>query len=508
MTFLKNLFASRKVFAILLDIDKDRSCHIIKMGRDCAVNKYKSLALNTLIFTIGTFSSKILVFILVPIYTNALSKSEFSTGDLLIQIANLLIPFVTLGITNSIIRFGLDKNYNNKDVFSTGIYVVLVGSFFMVIATPFLSLNKTISQYAYLLCIFTLVSSYKLLCNQFVRAKGNIALFALDGFLSTLLTLIFTILFLIVFEWGVTGYLMATICSDIITGLFLFFVDHLYRYVKWEKIRRSTAKAMVKYAVPMIPNTISWWIINVSDRYLVNEMLGGDINGLYAIAYKVPSMIVLISGIFMDAWQVSAFDNTSPREQERFFSIICNAYQTLIFLASSGLIIFSKIMTMILTSRAFYESWRYIPLLIMSTIFSCLVTFLGSIYMVEKKSNMILLTTIMGAVVNVVLNLILIPIFGANGAGFSTFVSYFIIFVFRAVHTQRMIRIHWNVPLLVVNLAIISLQSYVMVQEVSHWIMIEIVLLFVLVIVNMKMILINVNRILRAVFRRKKKRAR
>lgn len=465
------------------------------------MNKYKSLALNTVLFTIGTFSSKLLVFILVPIYTNALTPSEFGDVDILVQTANLLIPLVTLGITNAIIRFGLDKNYNKKDVFSTGIYAVLGGSAGLILIMPFLSDLDFFKGYSFLLTVFILASSFKLLCNQFVRAKGNIRLFTLDGFLSTLLTLLFTILFLTVFHWGINGYLLATIFSDVITGLFLFFFDHLYRYVKWDHINRFTARAMVKYAIPMIPSTLSWWIINVSDRYLVKWMLGAEANGLYAIAYKVPSMIVLISGIFMDAWQVSAFDNSSPRERERFFSTICNAYQTIIFLASGGLIIFSKIMTTILTvdKANYYPAWQYIPLLVMATAFSCLVTFLGSIYMVEKKSNMILLTTMIGAVINIVLNIILIPEFGVNGAAFATFVSYFLIFVIRAVHTQSMIRIHWKVKLLGINLIIISAISYVMVAELPFWIWIEITLYLLLIMVNFKMIVINIRKIVKAI---------
>lgn len=80
-------------------------------------NKYRNLAQNTVIFAIGTFSSKLLVFIMMPIYTRALSTAEYGTVDLIQQISNLLVPIVTLGVTNALIRFGLDKSFRKNDVF-------------------------------------------------------------------------------------------------------------------------------------------------------------------------------------------------------------------------------------------------------------------------------------------------------------------------------------------------------------------------------------------------------
>ncbi|MGI5960127.1 MAG: lipopolysaccharide biosynthesis protein [Massiliimalia sp.] len=469
------------------------------------MDRYQKLAQNTLIFTIGTFSSKLLVFFLVPIYTNAMTSTEFSIGDTLIQTANLLIPFVTLGISNSIIRFGMDRRHRQSDVFSTGIYSLLLGTIVLTIIMPFLSKIDFISGYSVLLFTFIILSSFKLLCNQFTRANGNLKLFALDGVLSTLFTLLFTILFLVVFHLGVGGYLLATICSDLITSIILIVAGKLWRYTKFSRIRSTTASAMIRYAIPMIPTTVSWWIINVSDRYLVRAMISDQVNGLYSVAYKVPSIVVLISGIFMDAWQVSAFETTSPLERQRFFSKVCNAYQTIVFLASSVLILSSKLLTQILVADSYYTSWKYVPLLILATTFSCFVSFLGSIYMAEKKSGMIFFTTVIGAVLNIVLNILLIPPFGANGAAFATFFSYFAIFLIRAIHSQSMIPIRWNIPLFTANLTLLFIQCYLMVQEPKHWIWMQLGIFLLMTLLNLRQIMQNLQKFL-SFLQKKKKR--
>lgn len=467
------------------------------------MDRYERLARNTLIFTIGTFSSKILVFLMVPIYTGAMTSSQFSIGDTLVQTANLLIPFVTMGISNSIIRFGMDRGHRKSDVFSTGIYSVLLGSLILAFIMPLLSSIDFIQGYSVLLFTFIFISSCKLICNQFTRASGNLKLFTFDGFLSTLLTLLFTILFLTVLHWGVEGYLLATICSDLITGIILIVAGKLWRYTKFSGIRRTTASAMMRYAIPMIPTTVSWWVINVSDRYMVRAMIGDQVNGLYSVAYKVPSIVVLISGIFMDAWQVSAFETTSPLERKRFFTKVCNAYQTIIFLAASFLILSSKLLTHILVADDYYSSWRYVPLLILATTFSCLVSFLGSIYMAEKKSGMIFSTTVAGAAINIVLNLLLIPKFGANGAAFATFVSYFSIFLIRAIHSQSIIPIRWNIPLFTGNLILLFIQCYLMVQEPKNWFWMQTGIFLLMILLNLKQLVINGQKIWSMISRRK-----
>ena len=345
-------------------------------------NKYRNLAQNTAIFAIGTFSSKLLVFIMMPIYTRALSTAEYGTVDLIQQISNLLVPIVTLGVTNALIRFGLDKSFRKNDVFTTGIICFLGGFSLLLCFSPLIHMISVTSDHTVMLYFFVLMSAMREMCSQFSRAKGYVKLYAFDGFLTTFMTCLLTIIFLMGFKWGINGYLSAIIITDALSSLFLFFSARLYKNIKFKGLDKRTFKMMLRYAIPMIPTTLLWWIVSVSDRYIITYMLGADANGLYAAAYKIPTIVVLVSTIFMDAWQVSAVSEIKDRKAlAKFFSNVFRGYQSIIFLAGSLLIPFSKICTIILVAGDYYESWRYIPFLMLATIYNCMVQFMGSVYM-------------------------------------------------------------------------------------------------------------------------------
>lgn len=487
------------------------------------LNKYKHLVKNTLIFALGTFSSKILVFVLMPIYTHHLSPEEYGTVDLVIQTANLLFPLVTLGITNSIIRFGVDRSYRKNDVFTAGLIAMLLGFFVFLCCSPLLGFVGGVGNYLWLLIIYVFTSCLKSICSNFVRSKGCTKLYAFDGFLSTLTNCVLTILFIVGFHWNIIGYMSAIIISDALSILFLFFAGDLLRNIRIRGMSLPTAVAMLKYALPMIPTNVFWWIVSTSDRYIIAFMVtapavtpvadatasttpatGFDANGLYAAAYKVPTILMLVSTIFMDAWQVSAIKEHRQKDRAQFFSQIFNAFQSVMFLSSALLIPFSKVFTMILVSESFEESWQFIPFLIMANAFCCMVNFIGSVYMVEKRSVATLVTTVIGAVANIGMNFAFIPLFGTQGAAIATFLSYFLVFVIRAIHTRQFIRIRFNLLKFGLNTILLTLQSILMITEVPLWILYQILLTLVLVLLNGRALTQSIKNMVR---KRKTRRA-
>jgi len=468
------------------------------------MNKYKKLILNTIIFGFGTFGSKILVFLLMPLYTSVLTKSDYGVVDLIIQTSNLLIPIVSLGIANGVIRFGLDKSINKSNVFSIGLVTIFCGFGIFLLLIPVLSKITYISGNTSLIYIFVLMSCLRTLCSQFVRAKEYVKLYAIDGVISTITIIIFNVLFLVIFKLGITGYILAIVMSDMLSTLFLFFAANLKKYVHLKGINRDLAKSMIKYSIPLIPATIFWWITNVSNRFIVAYVLGSEANGLFAASYKIPTIVVLISNMFMDAWQMSAVSEEDKAGRAKFFSKVFNVYQSILFLCASGIILFSKLFTKLLVSDAFYLSWKYIPFLVMATTFSCLVTFLGSVYMVEKKSILTLSTTVVGAVVNVVLTFLLINKYGVNGAAFATFVSYLIVFLLRANNIKNFILIKWNEPKLFLNLIIVMCQSFIMIYETKYWVIYEILLVSLMIFLNFGLVWKNIIKLFNKNYTNKK----
>ena len=468
-------------------------------------SKYKFLLSNTGLFFISTFSSKFLVFLLMPIYTSVLSPDQFNTVDLMTQTANLLIPFVSLGIPNSIIRFGLDKNYSKRGVFTVGAFTYMLGFLVLLAFYPVIVKITFINQYIRYLYLYLFCSCARTLVQQFVRARMLTRLYAIDGILATVNTLFFVYLYLIKFQMGAMGYILATITADFISFLFLSIISSCWKYFSPRKVKGELAKEMLTYCLPLIPTSVFWWITNVSDHYLVTAIVGASVGGIYAISYKIPSIVNLVSTIFTEAWQISAVKEGQEENPEKFFTTVFKAYQGIMFMGGAGLILICRVMVSLMVAKEYYESWRFIPVLIMATIFSSFSGFLSSIYMVQKDGKSNLFTMMAGALSNVVMNIVLIPKWGAQGAAIATFISYLLVFTLRAIGTKKFININISPAFMLTNLLLTGALAFVMVNEINYWLVVSIVLTVAIIAFNFVPLFAFVKSILKALLKKKKK---
>ncbi len=454
------------------------------------MNKYKTLASNTALISMGTFGSKLLVFLMVRFYTGYLTKAEYGTADLITQTANLLLPIISLGIANGVFRFAMDKNIDKKSVFSTGVYTITLGGFGFLLIAPILMLINQFSDYVWLIVAYTMASCYHSLCSQYIRALGSTAFFAIQGIVNTSLVIVFNIIFLAFCDMGITGYVLSVVLADALATALIVVKEKLWRDLT-RRVDKKICKDLLKYSIPMIPATIFWWVTSVSDRYMVSGFIGTEANGIYAVSYKLPTFLTLLSTVFMQAWQFSAVSESENDKKAHidFYSKVWGSFQSIMFIAGSFIVALSIPLIKILTTDAFYEAWRYVPLLSVSMLFSSFANFMGSVYIVEKKSKNSFLTSMLGAALNVVLNLILIPkrsplSMGVQGASLATFISYFAVYIIRAFNASKYIpfKLYWkNV---IINTVIILIQTVFMICELPYNIPVQILAILVLAFVN------------------------
>lgn len=155
---------------------------------------------------------------------------------------------------------------------------------------------------------------------------------------------------------------------------------------------------------------------------MITAFLGSDTNGIYTVAYKLPTMLTLLSSVFLEAWKFSAVleARESRRTYIRFYSRIWRYFSGFMALAGGVVIAGSHIGIRLLSAEEYFSAWKYVPVLSIATVFAALVTFMGSVYMVTGKSSRSFLTAMVGAVVNLLLNAVLIPAFGMQGAAVAT----------------------------------------------------------------------------------------
>lgn len=423
-------------------------------------HKYKTLLSNTFLISLGTFGSKLLTFVMVRFYTGVLTPADYGTADLIMQTANLLLPLVSLGITNGVFRFALDRKEQRRSIFTIGFYTILVGSLILLAALPLLSNSESLREYTLLIGVYTLASCLHSLCAQYIRAEGKTALFAVQGIINTALVIGFNITFLLVFRMGVFGYVMSVVAADGICTLFLVLREKLWKL--WlPKPEGQLWNAMLRYSIPLIPATIFWWITSVSDRYMVAYFLGTDANGLYAVACKIPTVLTLLSTIFMEAWQFSAIQEaTGDREVHiRFYTQVWSAFLAVMVMAGSVIIVLCRLEIRMLSTQQYYEAWKYIPTLSMAMVFSAFSSFMGSVYVVTEKSRLSLWTALWSALANIFLNSLLIPRIGIQGAAIATLTSYVLCFAIRAVTSRRLIPFTLFTPRLIGSGLLLAIQS-------------------------------------------------
>lgn len=458
------------------------------------MDKYKKLASNTIIFAIGTFSSKLLTLVLTFFYTRVMATGDFGGATLIQNAVNILVPIVTLAVNSAALRFALDKNSNKKQVFTTGVATTLIGFLIFCLFAPVvvkININDfNMGQYAILLYLMLLGSSLRQLCQQFVRGSGHVKLYAIDGVMATATSAGFTFLYLGAFHWGIYGYILAIFTSDMISVAFMFICAKLWKCLDLRHgLKKETAVPMLKYCIPLIPTIVLWWIINVSDQYMVTYFNGVSLSGIYTSAYKIPNFVIIFSSIFIDAWQLSAVDEYDNKGKSEFFTKVFRVYSGALISVGALLIAGSRIITDLYLGKDYYDSWHYVPILVIATTFSCLVNFYASVYMAEKKSMLSMITAASGAVVNIVLNLILIPKFAAYGAAIATAVSFVTVFVLRVINTKKFVNIKIDVKSFLPSVLLMLSGSVVMLSEVGgQWVSFGVTLAIsaLVVIINFK----------------------
>ncbi|MDD3541636.1 MAG: polysaccharide biosynthesis C-terminal domain-containing protein [Petrimonas sp.] len=461
------------------------------------MNKYKTLASNAFLISVGTFGSKLLVFLMVRFYTGYLTPADYGTADLLTQTANLLIPLFSLGVTDGVFRFAIDRKGARASVFTVGFYTVTAGCLLILAALPLLGAVPAINGYAWLIAAFVAASCYHALCAQFIRAEGNTTLFAVQGLINTALVIGLNILFLAAFHLGITGYVLSVAVANLVTTAWLVWKEKLWRQLVMRP-RHGLLREMFRYSIPLIPASVCWWITSVSDRYMVNAFLGSEATGLYSVAYKIPTILTILSMVFMDAWQLSAVTESAGdrREHIRFYSKVWSAFQAAMFLCGAGIIAFSQVEIKLLAAESYFSAWTYIPLLTMAMVFASFASFTGSVYTVTKKSDLSLWTAMLGAGINIVLNLLLIPTkLGIQGAAIATFASYFVVFAVRAVSARKLIPFRLYPVGLTACSVILTAQTIFIVFQLPMWQLVQAVGIVLILLLGYKPLLTGASKL-------------
>ena len=414
-------------------------------------DKYKYLIKNVGILTISNFASKILVFLLVPLYTSVLSTEEYGIYDMAITTTQLLFPIITVNIVDGVMRFIMDKNYERKKVVNVGFAYILGG---VIIATVLIFIATAIDVlgnfkgYEILILLYYISYTMNQYLIQLSKGLEKITDMGIAGALGTVVMIVGNLLFLLVFQSGLKGFFVANILAQAVPTIYLFIRVKLWKYISF-KVDKTIRTEMVKYSAPLIFTVVGWWINSAADRYVVAFIIGMAANGILSVAYKIPSIINTLQSIFVQAWQVSAIKEYENSDKVVFYSDSFIILNFLMCIACSILIILSRPLAEILYAKDFFSAWKYVPFLLIASVLNSASGFLGPILAAKKDSKSMAVSAIYGSVFNIVFNIILVYLIGIQGATITTVISSFIIFLIRrkAVARALFISKEWTVYL-------------------------------------------------------------
>ena len=401
------------------------------------------LAKNTALFALNTIGTKLIAFLLVPLYTKAFSTPEYGAVDLIATIGVILIPIITINIGEAVMRFSLDDNANRNDIMSVGLFYAALSFFFGFVTLLVVHFFPQITVNGWLVYLYCVSQGLYLVFSCNLRGQEKLLHYAIGNILQTFLVAILNIVFLIVLKIGINGFFYAYALANFIAFLYCAVFGNVKETLQSFRLDRKLMKAMVSYAIVLVPNSLMWWIMNSSDHIMVTSMIGIAANGIYAVSYKIPSILSAMSTVFNQAWSYSAIHEDKSDDREAFNNNMFDRlvrFQLLITVFLMG--IMKPFLRIYVRQPAYYEAWKYTPYLLVGYFFLTLGTFLSTIYTVQKDSKGFLYSGSAGAILNVLLNFILIPIMGVHGAAFATCVSYITVFLYRSVDTRKYMVVH------------------------------------------------------------------
>ena len=417
---------------------------------------------NTMIFTLGNLGSKLISFLLIPLYTNALTTTEYGVVDLIATVGTVAAPVLTLNICESVMRFALDKDANKEKITQIGTNLLLIGMVVGLVIFPICQSFNRISQYSVFVYFYviSLAASQLYLCD--LRGKELLVYYSIGNVLHTFFIAALNILFLVVFKGGIEGYLNAYIIANILTATYALIMGKGYRSFSFSGVDKKLLQRMIRYSIVLIPNSFMWWIMNSSDRVMVSSMVGIAANGIYAVSYKLPTLVSTLTTIFNQAWSYSAIREEGTEDENEYNNKIFRTLIGIVMLIGIGLITFMKPFLSIYVAKEYYVAWKYTPFLTVGCVYLTLATFMATSYTVHKDSFGYLFSGMFGAIFNIVMNLALIPLIGVYGAAIATCISYMLVFVFRLFHTRKYIRYNIKNKEFIVGSAILILSACLM----------------------------------------------
>lgn len=410
------------------------------------MNREKALAKNTFIIAIGTFLPKFSSIITLPIITGGLTKAEMGTYDLISTLVSLFLPVATLQIQSAAFRFLIDVREDEKETkrIITNIISFILPTSLIALTILYLCLGNVSLVIRWLICLYFFSDILMLSTQQIVRGLSNNKLYSASSVTISFSNMLLIVLTISVGKQGLVGVLASITIATTIGLILLLVKGHILSRIDLSLLSRKTLLEMLSYSWPMIPNSLSNWVLGFSDRAVLTAFMGLEANAIYSVANKIPALFTTVQGTFVFAWQENASLASKDSDADTYYAEMFDSIFGILVGIMALLIAATPILFWLLIRGDYKEAYYQMPILFMGMLFSSMASFIGGIYVAHKKTRSVGVTTILAAACNLVIDLVFVHKIGIFAASISTLVSYVFLTIYRMVDVQKFQKVKFN----------------------------------------------------------------
>ena len=401
--------------------------------------RYRVLKRNTIIIAISNICSKAIAFILAPIYSYFLTPGQYGAMDLVTTTVSLMTPIICLDIYEATFRFS-NEDGDKRSLISSSL-ALSVPSLIVLCISLLLYFLSDKNEILIFTAIYLALNVFCNILEQYARGNGSMRIFAIAGILNSAFLLIFNLIFMILLKLELTGWFISFVLAKAFEVIYLFISTRIWTNFKIKYIQKELIIKLLKYCLPLLPTTTMWWVMNASDRYMLTLFMGTSVTGIYAVSNKIPSILSLFERIFYQSWQTAAIQTKNEKDYTTFYSQVFNKYLSICSVGILIVMLASKPIIRILFDYRYHDAWVCAMPLLIAVLIHSLSGNLGTIYVAFQKTKGALFTSFWGAITNIVLNVIFIPLFGMMAAAFTTLIGYFVTLIVRWIDVKKFVRI-------------------------------------------------------------------
>ena len=460
-------------------------------------NRYRRLVDDILIFVIGTVLAKAIQFLLMPLYTTYMSTESYGAAELTNNLSELFFPIATLCIYEAAFRFAVDPDFSNKKL-SSAVTKVMICSTFIGFAISSIIWFEFDYKYSFYLFFILYAYSFRMCAAYYVRGCGKSKIFAISGIINAASLSLFNVLFLVILRNGESGYLISIGLSYCASAFYLILAGHIYKDISLKEDCKDETKILFQYCTPLIFYNILYWFTTISGRYVLIWFTDASTAGKYVAAIKIAAVINMVQQAIYAAFQLNSSRAFTEKGKEKYYTEITNLFIYLYCAFGSLIVCLTPILAKLTLKNDFYDAKIFLPIIMFAAILNCISSLLGTMYSTYKKTQKMIGVSIVGALVNLIVGIVLTPQLGIWGVCVASVLCYFSQVVYKFIDVRKFCKIKYCWSKIVINGLLLTIIIIIMsIGKTDYALLVSIIFTVLIFVLNCNDILNASKQMLR-----------